>query len=46
MRDEEVDLGITGGELLDASIEVLHQSDDRLSVVCPEGHLLVEARTT
>jgi len=44
VRDEEVDLGITGGPLTDASLEVLHEADDRLCVVVPADHALARRR--
>lgn len=40
VRNEDVDVGLTGGELTDASLEVLYAGEDRLCVVCPEGHPL------
>ena len=38
VRDEEVDLGITGGQLPDASLEVMHEMKDRLCLVLPADH--------
>jgi len=38
VKDEEVDVGITGGELPDASLEVLHEVKDRLCLVAPVDH--------
>ncbi|MFL6696816.1 MAG: LysR family transcriptional regulator [Vitreoscilla sp.] len=44
VRDEEVDLGITGGPLPDASLEVLHELDDRLCAVMPADHPLARRK--
>jgi DNA-binding transcriptional LysR family regulator len=44
VRNEDVDLGLTGGALSDPSIEVLHAGEDRLCVICPEGHPLMQKR--
>ncbi|MFL6630020.1 MAG: LysR family transcriptional regulator [Vitreoscilla sp.] len=44
VKDEEVDLGITGGALTETSLEVLHAVDDRLCVVVPAGHPLARRR--
>ncbi len=44
VRDEEVDLGITGGPLPDASLESLHEMDDRLCLVVPADHPLARRR--
>lgn len=38
VRDEEVDLGVTGGQLPDGSLDVLHEVEDRLCLVFPAGH--------
>jgi DNA-binding transcriptional LysR family regulator len=44
VRNEDVDVGLTGGEVTDASLEVLYAGEDRLCVVCPEGHPLTAER--
>jgi DNA-binding transcriptional LysR family regulator len=44
VRNEDVDVGLTGGDVPDASLEVLHAGEDRLCVVCPEGHPLTAER--
>ncbi|GJD49925.1 HTH-type transcriptional regulator CynR [Methylobacterium crusticola] len=38
VRREEVDLGLTGGEVQDAELTVLDRLTDTLHVVYPEGH--------
>jgi DNA-binding transcriptional LysR family regulator len=38
VRVEEVDLGITGGEVSDAQLEVLHATTDRLCLIYPASH--------
>ncbi|MDN4573179.1 LysR family transcriptional regulator [Pandoraea cepalis] len=40
VRNEEVDIGLTGGELSDAEIEVLYAGADHLVAVLPAGHPL------
>ena len=35
VRSEEVDIGITGGELSDPDLEILHAAEDRMHVVFP-----------
>jgi DNA-binding transcriptional LysR family regulator len=44
VRNEEVDIGLTGGDVLDASLEVLHTGSDRLVAVCPKVHPLARKR--
>jgi DNA-binding transcriptional LysR family regulator len=44
VRNEDVDLGLTGGTLSDPSLEVLHAGEDRLCVICPQGHALMKKR--
>jgi DNA-binding transcriptional LysR family regulator len=44
VRDEEVDLGITGGPLPDASLEVLHEVEDRLCAMLPADHPLARRK--
>jgi DNA-binding transcriptional LysR family regulator len=44
VRSEEVDLGLTGGDVVDPSLEVLHAGEDRLCVVCPVDHPLARKR--
>lgn len=38
VQSEEVDLGITGGDVIDADLETLTELEDRLCLVYPEGH--------
>ncbi|NVO14561.1 MAG: LysR family transcriptional regulator [Rhodoplanes sp.] len=38
VRSEEVDLGLTGGGVADAELDVLHQSTDQLCLVFPASH--------
>lgn len=44
VNDEEVDIGLTGGEVFHADIEVLHSSEDRMCVVCAKDHPLAKKR--
>ena len=44
VQDEEVDLGITGGHLSNASLEVLHEVEDRLCLVLPVQHPLAKRK--
>ncbi|MFP3245977.1 MAG: LysR family transcriptional regulator, partial [Paraburkholderia sp.] len=44
VRSEEADLGLTGGELVDPSLEVLYAGEDKLCIVCPAGHPLARKR--
>ncbi|HEY2022477.1 LysR family transcriptional regulator [Paraburkholderia sp.] len=44
VRNEEVDIGLTGGELNDAGLEVLHAGVDRLVAVLPKQHPLARRR--
>jgi len=44
VRSEEADLGLTGGEVVDPSLEVLHAGEDRLCIVCPLDHPLAKKR--
>ncbi len=44
VRAEEVDLGITGGEITDPRFEVLHVSPDRLCLICPSTHPIARKR--
>ena len=44
VRNEEVDIGVTGGHTVDATLEVLHTGEDRLVVVCPKTHPLARKR--
>jgi len=46
VRNEEVDIGLTGGELTDASFEVLHVGADRLVAVFPNVPLVLTAQGT
>ncbi len=42
VRQEEVDLGVTGGEVRDPDVTVLARAADRLHVVYPAGHPIGE----
>jgi DNA-binding transcriptional LysR family regulator len=44
VRNETVDIGVTGGDVVDSSLEVLHSGSDRLVVVCPKTHPLARKR--
>ncbi|MEX3812326.1 LysR family transcriptional regulator [Paraburkholderia sp. BR13439] len=44
VRNEEVDIGLTGGELNDSGLEVLHEGIDRLVAVLPKQHALARRR--
>lgn len=44
VRNEEADIGLTGGEVHDPMLEVLHTGVDRLVVVCPRAHPLARKR--
>ncbi|WP_168789440.1 LysR family transcriptional regulator [Paraburkholderia aromaticivorans] len=44
VRNEEVDIGLTGGQLDDAAFEVLHAGIDRLVAVFPKRHALARRR--
>jgi DNA-binding transcriptional LysR family regulator len=44
VRNEEADIGLTGGELNDAGLEVLHAGVDRLVAVLPKQHALARRR--
>jgi DNA-binding transcriptional LysR family regulator len=44
VRNEEADIGLTGGDAFDASLEVLYAGADRLVVVCPQTHALARKR--
>ena len=44
VRNEDVDLGLTGGDVSDPALEVLHAGEDRLCVICPSGHPLTRKR--
>ncbi len=39
VREEQVDLGLTGGRIVDPDFEVLHTTQDHMHVVYPVGHL-------
>lgn len=38
VREEQVDLGLTGGRIVDPDFEVLHTTQDHMHVVYPVGH--------
>jgi DNA-binding transcriptional LysR family regulator len=44
VRSEEVDIGITGGELSDPDLEILHLTHDQMHVVFPAQHPLERKR--
>ena len=44
VRGEEVELGVIGGSLSDATLEPLHQWQDRLCLVYPAGHAVGRRR--
>jgi DNA-binding transcriptional LysR family regulator len=44
VRNEDADIGLTGGEVLDPLLEVLHRGVDRLVAVCPREHALARKR--
>ncbi|GAB3630575.1 HTH-type transcriptional regulator GltC [Pandoraea terrae] len=44
VRNEEVDIGLTGGGQADAAFDVLHTGVDRLVAVCPKAHPLARMR--
>ncbi|HEX7907451.1 MAG TPA: LysR family transcriptional regulator [Paraburkholderia sp.] len=44
VRNEEADIGLTGGQLDDAGFEVLHAGIDRLVAVFPKRHALARRR--
>jgi|SRR5579862_1635818 len=45
VRNEEVDLGITGDNLADNEVDVLHQVQDRLCLVYPANHRIGQRRS-
>jgi len=44
VETEEVDIGITGGDLAGDGLEVLHRAADRLCLVFPAGHPIARRR--
>jgi len=42
VREEIVDLGLTGGRIFDDDLDVLHVSQDRMHVLYPHGHPLAQ----
>lgn len=44
VREEQVDLGLTGGRTVDPEFEVLHTTQDHMHVVYPVGHPLGDKR--
>ena len=44
VRSEEVDIGITGGDVPDAELEILHRSHDQMLVVFPPQHPFARKR--
>ncbi len=45
VRDEDVDVGITGGEVIESSLEALHAVQDRLCLVYPARHPIGRRRS-
>ncbi|MCP3727944.1 LysR family transcriptional regulator [Paraburkholderia sp. CNPSo 3272] len=45
VRNEEVDIGLTGGHSVDATLDILQTGEDRLVIVCPKTHPLARKRT-
>jgi DNA-binding transcriptional LysR family regulator len=44
VRAEDVDIGLTGGDLSDAEIDVIHSGQDRLCLVYPSNHPIARRR--
>ena len=44
VRNEDVDIGLTGGEFTDTAFEVLHAGVDRLVAVFPKRHALARRK--
>jgi DNA-binding transcriptional LysR family regulator len=44
VRAEEVDIGITGGDVAEADLEILHRSHDQMLVVFPSQHPFARKR--
>ncbi|MFC4172839.1 LysR family transcriptional regulator [Microvirga sp. GCM10011540] len=44
VREEQVDLGLTGGRVVDSDLEILHTTQDHMHVVFPAGHPLGDLR--
>lgn len=44
VRNEDVDIGLTGGEISDPMLDVLHAGVDRLVAVCPRTHALAKQK--
>jgi DNA-binding transcriptional LysR family regulator len=44
VRNEDVDIGLTGGEVPTAEVDVLLRTKDRLCLVFPEGHAIGRGR--
>jgi DNA-binding transcriptional LysR family regulator len=44
VRDEQVDLGLTGGRTADPDLEVLHTTQDHMHVIYPAGHPLADLK--
>ena len=42
VREETVDLGLTGGRIFDDELDILHVSQDRMHVVFPKEHPLAQ----
>ena len=43
VREEVVDLGLTGGRIVDPDLEIVHATQDHMHVVYPAGHPLGDA---
>jgi DNA-binding transcriptional LysR family regulator len=44
VREEQVDLGLTGGRIADPDLEVLHTTQDHMHVIYPVGHPLADLK--
>ncbi|MDR3098501.1 MAG: LysR family transcriptional regulator [Paraburkholderia sp.] len=45
VRNEEADIGLTGGHSVDATLDILQTGEDRLVIVCPKNHRLARKRS-
>jgi DNA-binding transcriptional LysR family regulator len=45
VRVEDVDIGVTGGDLSDTEIDVVHRGEDRLCLVYPANHPIARRRS-
>lgn len=44
VRSEQVDIGVTGGNVTDSTLDVVHRTEDKMRVVCPVDHPLAKRR--